>query len=331
MKKFRMMGLLILTAVLMATCGPAVADRGGMVMRPVTMTENIDVYDAGQKAIICWHDGVELMILSTDKYTSHQAKVLEFLPLPSKPDRVEEADIEAFEGIARLIRSRRPKVPVDRDRSYPRGRSRNGETSAAPEDAVEIVFHEKIGAHDITIGHVLQMDGFREWVKQFVERHQMEYREEDVKRLEPIVKSYLDRGFRYFVFDVVELSPEKQTIEPILYQFKSPTVYFPLKVTTLSRGETNIALYLFTRFKTDIWGTKSGLASGFYRLFNKISYQHPIKFTVSSDEVKRVSGEIHKFMYPQDEKNHREVWFSTAVFEGPTSELTRDFIITPGK
>ena len=329
-------GRLILLAVLIGAAillmpAPARADRGGMVMRPVTMKENIDVYDAGQKAIICWQDGVELMILSTDKYTSQKAKVLEFLPLPSKPDRVEKADVKVFQGVARLIRSHRPRVRLHSDNGHLRSKSRNGHGTAAPEQAVKIVFHKKIGAHDITIGHVLQMNGFRGWVKKFVTRQGMQYREEDVNRLEPVVKSYLNRGYSYFVFDVVELSPDKQSIEPVLYRFKCPRVYFPLEVTTLSRGTTNIALYLFTKFKTDIWGTRSGFVSGFYQMLGKVSYNHPIKFQVQPYEVQTISKEIHNFMFPgnNSKAEHGKIWFSTAKFKGPTKDLTRDFIMKP--
>lgn len=318
--------IIAITVSLMAfLCSLASADRGSFVMRPIEMKENVNVYDAGQKAIICWDDSQELMILSTDKYTSHEAKVLEFMPLPSKPDRVEKASFESFKAIAELIKKHRPKLYLHYRLKGNGGRGRGPAAGAKEaESPVEIVFHKKIGAHDISIGKVKRMEGFTDWVKKFLKQNQLKYRPEDVQAIKPVVSDYLDRGYNYFVFDVIELSPEKKTIEPILYQFKSDELYFPLKVTTLSRGITNINLYLFTPFRTDIWGTDTGFASGFYKLGRKVMYNHPIKFKVNEEEMNEVSEDVRKFM-----KNSSRVWFSTAHYEGPTSNLVKDFIMNP--
>ncbi|MDQ7826581.1 MAG: DUF2330 domain-containing protein [Candidatus Eremiobacteraeota bacterium] len=333
-----------------ALCGPASADRGSFVLRPPTMKENIDVFDAGQKAIICWRNGEELMILSTDKYASAKSKVLEFMPLPSKPSRVEEAKEEVFQGIARLISNHRPAVPEGKS---PGRALESAQKDSSHEPSVEIVFHKKIGAHDINIAKINHLDGFGEWVKKFYTMNQLQYMPEDVARLHPLVKDYLDRGYSYYVFDVIELTTEKRSIAPILYQFKSPSLYFPLKVTTLSEGDTDVALYLFTPSRTDIWGTGTGFKSGFYTFSGKADYAHPIKFQVSPLEIKAVSDEIVKFMAPgytgekapgkpqtatygDDEAMKRitredkeRPWFSTAKFTGSTKKLTRDFLLKP--
>lgn len=303
---------------------PAYADRGMMPMRPVSMKENVDVYDTGQKAIICWNRGEEILILSTDKYASHNTKILEFLPLPSKPSVVEKADPAVFKGVAKIIAMHRPKMHLGYKRRDGM-RSKGANSAMRPESAVEIVFHKKIGAHDISIGHVRRMDGFEEWAMKFFKKHGMQYRKADVAKITPVVQSYLNRGYKYFVFDVVELTTEKKTIAPIFYRFKTPRVYFPLKVTTLSKGETNIGLYLFTPFKTDIWGTRTGFVSGFYGFGGRASYKHPIKFTVSHMERKLVSNKIYNFF----KSTTRKIWFSTAKYKGPTTALKRDFIMYP--
>ncbi|MBI2266951.1 MAG: DUF2330 domain-containing protein [Armatimonadetes bacterium] len=286
------------------------------------MKENIDVYDAGQKAIIAWKDGDELLILSTDKYTSQKAKVLEFMPLPSKPDVVEKSSEEVFWQVAALIERHRPRVhgedAVRRDVRTPPAKS----SGPAAEPAVQVVFHEKIGAHDITIGQVKRMDGFTDWVKKFYTKNEMQYREDDVKKLRPMVTDYLNRGYQYFVFDIIELGTEKKSIEPIMYRFKSKNLYFPLAVTTLAEGETTVALYLFTPGKTDIWGTKTGFVSGFYTLNGRVSYENPIKFPVNRNEVQQISPILRDFLGAADRR-----WFSTAKYQGPTKRLTRDFIL----
>jgi len=325
MNKMLIVCSLIMLGSLLLTCGIVNADRGSMPLRPPTMKENINVFDAGQKAIICWKDGQELMILSTDKYATSNSKVLEFMPLPSKPSRVEESKDQSFEGIAKLITAHRPAMPYTKMESSLRG---GGGSKAASHEqpAVVIVFHEKIGAHDISIAEVQRLDGFTDWVKKFYTRNQVEYNAEDVARLYPLVADYMNRGFTYFVFDVIELTSEKKSIEPILYRFASRNLYFPVKVTTLSEGETDISLYLFTPFRTDIWATRTGFKSGFYSVSGQVSYQHPIKFEVTSSELMQVSKEIARFMKAENYCDGK-VWFSTAKYKGSTKNLTKDFII----
>jgi hypothetical protein len=324
MKKLLIVSILIILGSFLLTCGTAHADRCSMPMRPPTMKENINVFDVGQKAIICWKDGQELLILSTDKYATAQSKVLEFMPLPSKPSRVEESKEPCFEGIARLITAHRPVMPVaEKEGSLARDTTLKANSH---EPAVVIVFHKKIGAHDISIAQVQRLDGFADWAKKFYTQNQVEYNAKDVARLHPMVADYMSRGFTYFIFDVIELSTEKQSIEPILYQFASKDLYFPLKVTTMAEGETDIALYLFTRFKTDIWGTRTGLKSGFYAVSGQASYRNPIKFEVTTSEITQVSKDIAKFMKAGD-YGEEKAWFSTAKYVGSTKKLTRDFIM----
>ena len=110
MKKVFFLKVIVIIALVLLAATEVYADRGTFVMRPVEMVENIDVFDAGQKAIICWNDGEEILVLSTDKYASADAKVLEFLPLPSKPSKVEESDTSLFRNIAVMITEHRPKV-----------------------------------------------------------------------------------------------------------------------------------------------------------------------------------------------------------------------------
>ncbi|MGV8120236.1 MAG: DUF2330 domain-containing protein [Candidatus Xenobiia bacterium LiM19] len=325
MKKVLIVSSLIILGSLLLTCGIVRADRGSMPLRPPTMKENINVFDAGQKAIICWNGGQELMILSTDKYATSNSKVLEFMPLPSKPSRVEESKDPSFEGIAKLITAHRPAMPSAKMETSLRSAGA-GKAASQEQPAVVIVFHEKIGAHDISIAQVQRLDGFTDWAKKFYTRNQVEYNAKDVARLHPLVADYMNRGFTYFVFDVIELTREKQSIEPILYKFASRDLYFPLKVTTLAEGETDISLYLFTNFRTDIWATRTGFKSGFYSVSGQVSYQHPIKFEVTSSEMMQVSKEIARFM-KADDYGDEKVWFSTAKYKGSTKNLTKDFIM----
>ena len=324
MKNISFLRISILLILIVITFSIAYADRGTFVMRK-QVGENINVYDVGQKAVIGWNNGVEIMILSTDKYVSKDAKVLEFMPIPSNPSKVEKVDFNAFKEINSLIAKHRPRILAHSSKGNG-GRNGDRRMKSAEKPAVEIVFHEKLGAHEITIAKTKDLNGFLGWIKKFLTENGMQYREEDVRAMKSIVAGYLKDGYHYYVFDVIDLTTEKKSIEPILYKFKSEKVYFPLRVTQLSKGVTNVALYLLTPFKTDIWGTKTRFASGFYTVEGKVSYKHPIKFFISPDDVKEINGEMYDLL--KDVSG--EIWLSTAKFKGETGELTKDFIMAPG-
>ncbi|MBI3924397.1 MAG: DUF2330 domain-containing protein [Armatimonadetes bacterium] len=310
-------GLFVLGWALAAGLLPAAADQGMIVM--TELKENIDIYEPQQKAILCWNRGTELMILSTDKHLSRKAKVLSFMPLPAKPGRVEQVDADVFESVSRLIEAHRPRVAQRDSNSNAKGHGADG---LRAEEAVRVVFHEKIGAHDITIVEVRELVGFSEWVKKFYAAQRIPYQQEKVVKLQPLVRDYLRRGYGHFVFDVIELTEERKTVSPILYEFKSPAIYYPLVVSTLTQGRTSIALYMFTPGKTDIWGTRTSFVSGYYARGDRVDYGHPIKFEVAPSELASISPDLIKFM-----AGSPRVWFSAAKYEGATSKLTRDFFM----
>ena len=45
----------------------------------------VDVFEPQQRALIAWDGYEEILILSTDLYTSETTQVLEIMPLPSEP------------------------------------------------------------------------------------------------------------------------------------------------------------------------------------------------------------------------------------------------------
>jgi len=63
---------------------PVSADRGLLVVNPTI------VHEPAQNAIIAWNGSYEILILSTKLESKNATKVLEFIPLPSKPE-VEKA------------------------------------------------------------------------------------------------------------------------------------------------------------------------------------------------------------------------------------------------
>jgi len=163
----------------------AYADRG---VFPII---DADVYGPGQKAIIAWNGEIERLILSTDLYSDREVKALEVIPFPSKP-KVEAGSFSAFEVIQRLMKEKAPRAPIEKT-------------------VFEIVFHEKIGAHDVTIVKAENKEELINFMFNYVS-------EFNVSRSlfihgETVLEDYLNRGFYYWVFDLIDLNFEAGSVE----------------------------------------------------------------------------------------------------------------------
>lgn len=158
-------------------------------------------------------------------------RVLEFLPLPSLPE-VEKGSFESFTQIQHLIMEHAPEwlAPT----LGPEGR-----------EGVEIVFHERIGAHDVTIVKVTNDSEFITWAENFLDNQNVEH-EAPPERLGAIVDTYLQRGMSYFVFDLIEVGLSPHSIDPLVYRFQSDFLYYPLEISSLVSGTTNITLFTLT-------------------------------------------------------------------------------------
>ena len=109
---------------------PALSDRG---MVPLA---DVSVYGPGQKAIIAWNGEEEVLILSTDVRADERTSILEVLPLPSNPDLIEKTNLSPFTAVQDLIGERSSS-----SRSLDGGKG----------SGIEVIFHDRIGAHDITV------------------------------------------------------------------------------------------------------------------------------------------------------------------------------------
>ena len=75
--------------------------------------------------------------------------------------------------------------------------------------SVEIVFHEKVGPHDITAVHVNSPVEFTDWVNTFLKNKGISNKKLP-NELNTVVAHYTDQDIRYFVFDVIDLEPNQR-------------------------------------------------------------------------------------------------------------------------
>lgn len=298
----KIMFLISVLVFLMTSVSLVRADRG-----MISVSTDISIYEPGQKAIIAWDGKEEILILSTDVFSTGETFVVEMLPLPSNPSRVELASFESFEILQEILNE---KLPQTYKGNF---MGRDGAI-----EAPQIVFHEKIGSHDITIVMASDSSELLDWMKSFLKDNNIT-QEVSLRNFEPVVQEYMARGFRYYVLDIIAVSAEQKSVEPILYWFNTSFLYYPMAITSPLGGNTNINLFLLT--KTNV----SQSSHEYYPL--QLATYH----TSSEEGVLRIwlsNGEISEIDLRLGELMKTGAWLYGLTYEGDVSQLTSDVMIT---
>jgi len=315
LKLSQIFALLILIASLFSFILPAAfADRGGIPLLEPDIIAFPPIFEPGQKAIIAWNGTEEILVLSTDLHTNETMMVLEILPLPSNPKTIKKASDMSFAKAQDIVRSHAPRVfnPYSyflKELSVP--------VEIILENSVEITFHEKIGTHDITVVKPRNVTEFASWIEIFLE-HSNITQEASLQNFETILENYIANGFDHFVLDLIELSATEQSVEPIFYEFKTSSLYYPLKISSRASGETKITLFLLTReaidemycfpFRYAYYGSSPSIMSPI------------VQFTVGKGEIQSIDENINHLF-----DNYS--WFTTLQYSGQNSAFTGDFAL----
>jgi hypothetical protein len=191
-------------------------------------TSDAIVSEAFQKAIIFHNLEEEILVLGTDLKADEATTVLRFIPFPSEPV-VSLVEGNPFQRVSELMKEHEMVFLQF---------SKSGSSSALP---VEVAFSAKIGAHDVTVICINEIAEFRSWVAGFLEGKGL-VPGDDYQPVEHVASDYVKRDIKYFVFDLVEITPEAQFVEPIAYRFKSNELYYPLKTSNTFGGSGGIDL-----------------------------------------------------------------------------------------
>jgi hypothetical protein len=206
----------------------ALADRGSIPYRP-----GVKIFEPNQKALIAWDGEEQILILSTDLRASSPTRVLEVLPLPSRPT-VKKGSVESFRKAVRFI---------NRGNQMATTRYKGGAVTRSP--AGRVVERKKIGAHNIAVVQVLDPKRFTSWVQETLDKDGVKQKKIPAV-LSSSVQEYIDDGFTWFVFDTVELGSETVTQDAIIYKFATDKLYYPLRISRTDEGETEITLVILT-------------------------------------------------------------------------------------
>ena len=298
--KYRVILALALIFILLAPSLVS-ADKGMIVVGP----REVGLQESGQNAIVAWNGDEEIIILSTDAKSSESTLVLEVLPLPSNPTTVEEGSFDSFTKLTEIINK---KVRAIREEGMTKGLGRDAVTPG-----IEITFHKKIGAHDVTVVKVNDLNQFINWVKNFTTEMGFEHTEIS-SEFENSVAGYLNRDIKFFVFDVIETSEDKQSIKPLIYKFSTDFLYYPLEITATSdagwsRSEVNIFLITKGIIKEDVVEDINLLPrTGFY-----------YGIELSEEELKEISPEVADLF--------GSAYVMNAYYSGKLNQLNRDLVV----
>ncbi len=272
------------------------ANRGMMPINP-----NVQIFEPNQRAMIAWNGTEEILLLSTDLSASESTMVLEVLPLTSEPE-VKKGDLETFRKATNLINS---KIRIA---LMKKNGGRASEGMKTPEG--EVTFHKKIGAHDISVTHLLNADGFIDWVRDYLKSLDID---KDIisDEMKQLIEEYIKDDFVWFVFDVVSLSEETVTNEPIQYRFKTKFLFYPLKITSTGEGNTAIELLILT---PRLLRNFPGLS------IKRLKLPHdPI--TITSDELKDLNEDMYELL-----GHHKKMRLRIWNIEGELKSFDKDLI-----
>ncbi|MBS7651357.1 DUF2330 domain-containing protein [Candidatus Bathyarchaeota archaeon] len=286
--------LIALPIILLNCVSQVYADRGTI---PIM---NVDVYGPGQKAIIAWNGEVERLILSTDLYASLETKVLELMPLTSKPN-VEVVDLKIFEEIQILMMRKMPRT-----------------ISPEYKGGLEIIFHEKIGPHDITVLKATSTEELSRFITDYTIKMGISHIPPVSEGTYAILKDYLMRGFNYWVLDLVDIPSTKRSIEPIAYEFKSETLYYPMKISATTKGPIRINLYLITPEPLNENNIPAKMQIAKYLPSNQ-----NVQFKLSKEDLATIDLKIQRLF-------DGEAWFTAVKYEGDTRNIDFDLEISKG-
>jgi hypothetical protein len=270
------MRISLMVVILLAWTSAARADRGSIPFKL-----DVKIYEPNQDALIAWNGREQLLLLQTKLRASKPTKILELIPLPSKPT-VEKGNTKAFARATALINRRQRR----------RARSRNGDLGdpfnghGKRKPAAVVRERKRIGAHDIAVVEVLRKKDFVAWVHTFLAKQGLPASLLPAP-LTRITERYLSDGYRWFVFDVVAVGTRNTRIAPIAYRFASTSLYYPLRITQLESGNSRVKLLLFTRRGVRFAQTRATIRAGEARRRFRC-YRQVRPFYVSQRQLRRV-------------------------------------------
>jgi hypothetical protein len=195
----------------------------------IPMDTNVTFEESAQNAVAAWNGEKECLILSTDLRSSAPGRLMEMIPLPSAPYDIQAGNTSSFKKMIGLYNDKMRRLDV-RDDSGNEKAAGTGDPGVEEFKGIEILFSTAVGLHNITVVKIESADHFIQWARQFAGEQGVPNISIE-EQINHSVADYLSRSIQYFVFDIVTVTGEKRTAEPVVYMFNTSYLYYPLKTT----------------------------------------------------------------------------------------------------
>ncbi|MDD5665880.1 MAG: DUF2330 domain-containing protein [Actinomycetota bacterium] len=227
-KRILVVAVTVLAALLLSAV-PARAD-GGLFGKG-----GRDISEPQQKAVIFFHEGTEELVLSV-RYEGVSEDFAWLVPTP-EPPRIEEGSISLFEVMSGVT-----QAPAGH------GRNKNQDIEhLGGEGWVEVLDEMTVGAFDLTVLRAGDAGELRAWL----EERGFAYDGE----AEALLADYIERAWCFTAMRIspayedttygsVEYELSEGVIEPLRFIFDAPEPVYPLRISSLNPGETEVLLYV---------------------------------------------------------------------------------------
>jgi len=228
----RILGVISAVLVLSSCfCGPALAD-GGLFGKG-----GRDISEPEQKAVIFFHAGMEELVLSV-RYDGASEDFAWLVPTPGVPS-VEESDTNLF-----WLMSEITPTPAGYGWEYLNERHKGQMMDSA---GVDVIDELTVGAFDLTVLRADDAGDLRSWL----EERGFAYDEE----AEEVLADYIERDWCFTAMRInpsfqdpdsgyIEYELSEGVIDPLRFTFETPEPVYPLRISSLNPGTTEVLLYV---------------------------------------------------------------------------------------
>ena len=271
MKQKIVVAVLIVGFIAMSATSIVSADGGFFVP-----AEYEEMYQPSQRAVIFYDDGIEDLILQT-KYEKGADDFAWVVPVPDYPE-VDEADAEIFEELYYLT------LPPNRHSEFRDHNDQAAGTISGGFSWVKLWERKKVGIYDVSILSATDPSALINWLNEngykfpeaageivdfyiakdwYFVAIRLEAEEPETKTghfVIPADKRFIKHYYpeleaqeRRVTSEGIELIPEpgpdrtfsKGTTQPIKLRFNTTQIVYPMKITSLNPGDTEVLLYVF--------------------------------------------------------------------------------------
>jgi hypothetical protein len=274
----------------------ALGDRGGFSPTAERVVE------AEQKAIIAWNGTHEILILSTDISSNNETEVVEIMPLPSNPI-ISDGETQSFQKVTDLVNSYFDLTVNRYQSALYYGRFLSGDSDYS--QRITITFQQTIGPHFLTVVRVDNSSDLVSWLSDFLTSRG--YVAKLPSGSNQLFENYVKNNIRFFVIDAIDTNSTVRTVEPLVYEFSSSKLYYPLRISNLFSGDTSISLFTLTNNEIH----QDSLLGG--------KFSRRAEFQIKKETLLKISDNLTNLFFA----NPHLSYFS---YQGPQSSFDSDVL-----